>query len=198
VPQQDSRRPRAGTFRCVDASAAQVPSSNAAAERARDDQPALPDRHGIEYLRADHPAVYTCEEARKETRGLPGAETKSLFVRDGKGRRHFLVNVRPETRVDLKTLGEVLGAASLRFASAARLERHLGPTAGSVTLLGVVNDRDGAVEVVVVEDLWREPSLQCHPLVNTSTLVVSREGLERLFAVTGHTPRVVAVPSRAD
>jgi len=165
-------------------------------EAARDRLLDLLDVHGIEYLRADHPAVYTCEEARRETPGLPGAETKNLFVCDGKGRRHFLVTVRPETRVDLKALGSVLGAGGLRFASSRRLATHLALEAGSVTLLGVVNDHDGAVEVVVDEDLWGEPAFQCHPLVNTSTLVMRRDGLERLFALTGHTPHVVAVPSK--
>ena len=53
---------------------------------------------------------------------------------DAKGRRHFLVSVRPETRVDLKALGALLGAGGLRFASGARLQRHLGLEAGSVTL----------------------------------------------------------------
>jgi len=167
-------------------------------DKARDRLLALLDAHGIAYQRADHPPVYTCDEARRESFGLPGAETKNLFFCDGKGRRHFLVSVRPETRVDLKALGSLLGAGGLRFASGARLARHLGLEAGSVTLLGVVNDVDGAVEVVVDEALWREDALQCHPLVNTSTLVIGREGLERLFAVTGHTPTVLAVPARAD
>lgn len=166
------------------------------AGEARDRLLALLDANGIEYVRADHPPVYTCEEARRETPGLPGAETKNLFVCDGKGRRHFLVTVRPEMRVDLKALGTLLGAPGLRFASSERLARYLGLEPGSVTMLGVVNDRDAAVEVVVDDGLWREPAFQCHPLVNTSTLVISREGLERLFACNGHTPRIVTVPSR--
>jgi Ala-tRNA(Pro) deacylase len=167
-------------------------------EQARDRLLAVLAEQGIPYVRADHPPVYTCEEARRESPHLPGAETKNLFVCDAKGRRHFVVSVRPETRVDLKSLGALLGAGGLRFASGARLHKHLGLEAGSVTLLGVVNDTEGAVEVVVDEDLWREDALQCHPLVNTSTLVIGREGLERLFAATGHAVRVLAVPARAE
>ena len=171
--------------------------ADAPPEEARDRLLALLDAEGIAYVRADHPPVYTCEEARRESPGLPGAETKNLFLRDAKGRRHFIVSVQPETRVDLKALGGLLGAGGLRFASGARLAKHLRLTAGSVTLLGVVNDTEGAVEVVVDEGLWREDALQCHPLVNTSTLVIGRDGLERLFAVTGHTPHIVAVPARS-
>jgi Ala-tRNA(Pro) deacylase len=152
--------------------------------------------HGIEYQRVDHPPVYTCEEASRVVPGLPGAETKNLFVCDGKGRRHFLVAVRPETRVDLKELGIKLEASGLRFASPARLQKHLGLEAGSVTLLGVVNDPAASVEVVIDEDLWTELAFQCHPLVNTSTLVLSKEALTQVFAMTGHAPRVLPVPAR--
>jgi Ala-tRNA(Pro) deacylase len=173
--------------------AAGAPDDPAAA---RDRLLALLDAHGIAYERADHPPVYTCEEARREAPGLSCAETKNLFVRDAGGGRHFLVAVRPETRVDLKALGKLLNAGGLRFASPRRLSEHLGLEAGSVTLLGVVNDHDRAVDVVIDEDLWREPAFQCHPLVNTSTLVLGRDGLERLFALTGHAPHIVAVPPR--
>jgi Ala-tRNA(Pro) deacylase len=165
---------------------------------ARDRLLKLLDDHGIGYVRADHPAVYTCEEARREATGLAGAETKNLFVCDGKGRRHFLVAVRPETRVDLKALGTVLDAPGLRFASAGRLARYLALEPGAVTLLAVVNDHEGAVEVVIDEGLWSEAAVQCHPLVNTSTLVIDRDDLQRLFALTGHEPRVVAVPRKAE
>jgi Ala-tRNA(Pro) deacylase len=164
----------------------------------RDELLTLLDEQGIEYRRADHPPVYTCERARREAPDLPGAETKNLFVCDGRGRRHFLVAVRPDTRVDLRELGTLLGAGGLRFASARRLATHLGLEPGSVTLLGVVNDRRGAVQVVIDEDLWSELAFQCHPLVNTSTLVVGRDGLRRFLASTAHEPTIVAVPAALD
>ncbi|MBM3146582.1 MAG: prolyl-tRNA synthetase associated domain-containing protein [Actinobacteria bacterium] len=163
----------------------------------RDELLALLDEQGIEYLRVDHPPVYTCEQARREAPDLPGAETKNLFVCDGRGRRHFLVVVRPDTRVDLRGLGTHLGAGGLRLASARRLATHLGLEPGSVTLLGVVNDRRGAVEVVIDEDLWSAPAVQCHPLVNTSTLVLSRDALRRFLALTAHEPTITAVPAAA-
>ncbi|HPC48199.1 MAG TPA: YbaK/EbsC family protein, partial [Deltaproteobacteria bacterium] len=84
------------------------------------------------------------------------------------------------------------------FASPRRLMELLGLEPGSVTLLGVINDTRGAVEVVVDEELWHEEALQCHPLVNTSTLVISRDGIERFLAAVNHTPRIVDVPARND
>ena len=59
-------------------------------------------QHSINYQRSDHPAVFTCEEADKLVLDLPGARTKNLFLRDRKGRHHFLLIVRPDQRVDLR------------------------------------------------------------------------------------------------
>lgn len=152
--------------------------------------------NGIPYDRYDHHAVYTCEEA--DRLDIPGgsARTKNLFLRDRKARRHILVTVGAGKNVDIKGLEGILDAKGLTFASPGRLMERLGLTPGSVTILAVINDCGQSVEVVVDEDLWRCDAMQCHPLVNTSTLVISREGIERFLALTGHPPRVVRVPER--
>jgi len=152
--------------------------------------------HNIEYERHDHPPVYTCEEALRLVPPLPAARTKNLFLRDRKGQRHFLVTVGYEKAVDLKALASLLRVSKLGFASAERLQRYLGIDPGSVSILGVVNDVNQEVEVIVDEDLWRAEAFQCHPLVNTSTLVISRDDIERFLAITGHPVRVLDVPSK--
>ena len=63
-------------------------------------------------------------------------------------------------------------------------------------MLAVVNDPNHDVELVIDRSLWEADAFQCHPLVNTSTLVVERSGLERLFDATGHEPRLIDVPAR--
>lgn len=150
----------------------------------------------IPYDRYDHHAVYTCEEA--DCLDIPegSARTKNLFLRDRKARRHILVTVGAAKNVDIRGLEEVLEAKGLSFASPERLMEHLGLTPGSVTILAVLNDTEGKVEVVVDEDLWCCDAMQCHPLVNTSTLVVTRDGIERFLSLTGHPPRIVRVPER--
>lgn len=150
--------------------------------------------HSIEYERVDHPPVFTCEQAEQLVPPITGAHTKNLFVRDKKGRRHFLVVVRHDKAVNLKALSSKLGVSNLSFASSERLKRHLGIEPGAVSLLAIVNDVAGAVEVVLDADLSQEPILQCHPLVNTSTLAISRSDIERILEITGHRWMVVAVP----
>jgi len=153
--------------------------------------------HKIPYDRHDHPPVFTCDEATAAAPLIPGARTKNLFVRDEKGRHHFLVVVPPEKRVDMKGLSGKLGVKRLGFASAGRMRRYLALDPGSVTMLAVINDADGAVEVIVDRDLWKDDAFQCHPLVNTSTLVIGREDLMRFFTATGHPPRFLDVPARS-
>ncbi|MGO9144962.1 MAG: prolyl-tRNA synthetase associated domain-containing protein [Desulfomonilia bacterium] len=152
----------------------------------------------IRYERYDHEAVYTCEQADRLDLKTNASKTKNLFLRDRKARRHFLVSVRDEKTVDIKGLEDALEVKGLSFASSERLMEYLGLTPGSVTILAAVNDTRGRVEVIVDKDLWQSKAIQCHPLVNTSTLVISRDDIERFLILTGHTPMIFNVPGRLE
>lgn len=154
------------------------------------------DTHDIQYERHDHPPVFTCDDVNRLIPDLPGSKTKNLFICDGKGKRHFLVTVPDERSVDLKSLAAALNVKKLRFASADRLSRHLKLEPGSVTLLGVMNDTVGAVTVVVDQAIWEADALQCHPLINTATLVIPLDHIRRFLDATEHPPTVMDVPSR--
>jgi Ala-tRNA(Pro) deacylase len=149
---------------------------------------------GITYQRYDHPAVYTVADVKRLVPDIPGAKVKNLLICDHKGRRHFLVVTGADKRLDMKALGRALGCGRVRFASPTRLRDTLGIEPGSVSLLAVVNDNEGRVEVVIDQALWQCDRLQFHPLVNTSTLVLSREDVRRLLQKTGHGARIMEVP----
>ena len=104
---------------------------------------------GIAAPTVEHPPLHTVEES-KALRGLvPGAHTKNLFLRDKKG-AYFLVSVEEDAEIDLKSIHRLIGASGrVSFGSPERLMEYLGVTPGSVTLLGVVNDRDRVVQVVI-------------------------------------------------
>ncbi|MFQ5865182.1 MAG: prolyl-tRNA synthetase associated domain-containing protein [bacterium] len=152
--------------------------------------------HNIGYARHDHPPVFTCEEADRLVPHLHAAKTKNLFLRDHKGRRHFLVIVGYEKTVDLKALRDLLGSSKLSLGSAERLQKYLGVTPGAVSLLALVNDADKEVEVIFDEDLWQAKAFRFHPLVNTSTLVISRDNIERFLQLTEHEVRIFNIPGR--
>ena len=154
------------------------------------------EEHRLAYQRCDHPPVYTVPEAARLVPSLPGAKTKNLFLRDKPGRRHFLVCVPAAKQVDLNVLSDRIGANRLSFASPDRLRKYLGVEPGAVTLLAVFNDPIHAAEVFVDEDLWLADAFQFHPLVNTSTLVISREAVKRFLELTEHPLNLVKVPEK--
>jgi Ala-tRNA(Pro) deacylase len=160
------------------------------------DLPQFLARHGIAAARVEHPPVMTVEEMERLVPALPGAKTKNLFLRDGKGKRHFLVTVPHDLAADLDALGAALGAGRLGFASAERMIKHLGITPGSVSLLALVNDAGHAVEFVIDRRLWEADAVHAHPLVNDATLVVAHAELERFLQATGHAVRIIDVPAR--
>lgn len=156
------------------------------------------DRLGIRYQKFDHPAVFTCEEAERLCPPMPGAHTKNLFLRDRKGDRHFLVVVGYEKKVDLKALCKVIGTDKLSFASPERLQQYLGVEPGAATILGLIADADAKVEVFIDAELWKADAFLCHPLVNTATLVIPKQGLEKFLAETHHAFTVIDVPERVE
>jgi Ala-tRNA(Pro) deacylase len=153
---------------------------------------------GIPFRRFDHEPVFTCEDvARLGPAEAAGVQTKNLFLRDHRGRRHWLLVTSCEKPVDLRALAPRIGADHLSLASPDRLARLLGLTPGSVTVLGLAHDTAHEVALVVDADVWRADAWRCHPLVNTATLVLARADVERFLAATGHRPEVVEVPARA-
>ncbi len=156
--------------------------------------------HGIGYTRMEHPPVYTCEEAAQYRSDMPGVETKNLFLRAearaGMPQPFFLVMTACEKRLDLKALGQIIGAPKLHFASPEQLMERLGITPGAVTVLALLNDAAQRVSLLVDGNYWPSAAYLCHPLVNTATLVLEHEALARFFGLTGHEPQVVRIPAR--
>ena len=148
----------------------------------------------MSYERFDHPAVYTVSEAKKLSPEMDGASTKNLFLRDKKGIRHFLVVVPQDKQVDLKELSSILEASRLSFASPDRLKKYLGIEPGSVSILALLNDPEKTVEVFVDNELWNAEIILCHPLVNTSTLAITRDGIKQFLEKTGHNLMLIEIP----
>jgi len=156
----------------------------------------LLDQLQISYTRYDHPPVFTCDQAYAAIPNDPAVQTKNIFLRDKRGRRHLLLVTSCEKAVDIKRFADQASADHLSFASPERLMKHLGVEPGSVTVLGLINDATNAVELYVDTDVWNTPHWRCHPLVNTATLVISRPDIEKFLASTGHTPRVLTPDTR--
>lgn len=136
---------------------------------------------GISYKKYNHPAVYTVEEAEKEIESIEGEQTKNLFLKDEKGRRHYLVVLSAKKRANLKDLATFLKEKKLSFASSERLENYLGLKPGSVSPFGLINDNDCQVEVIIEEDLKKAKEIGFHPNDNTATVVLRWEDFQKFL-----------------
>jgi Ala-tRNA(Pro) deacylase len=151
---------------------------------------AFMDANGFGYRRIEHPAVFTCAEAELHRPDVPAVSTKNLFLCDKKARRFFLAVTACEKTVKLDALSVQLGVPHLRFGSEENLMRLLGVTRGAVTMMGLVHDTAGQVELWIDADIWQSEYFLSHPLVNTATLVLAKPELERFFTLTGHTVHI--------
>ena len=150
------------------------------------------DGNKIAYEWAEHEAVYTIEDMVKL--GLEDMQdvAKNLFLRDAKGKRHFLVVVREDKKVDLKRLGELIGCSRLSFASEERLEKYLGLKKGSVTPLGVLNDDYRAVEVFFDEDFCKMKKIGVHPNENTASVFLPVDELLNIIREHGNSLEIIS------
>lgn len=141
---------------------------------------------GIKYERVDHPAVYTMEEMDSLGIFNKGVVGKNLFLRDNKGHRHFLIFVFGDKHVNLEAIQNELGIKHVSFGSAERLDKYLGLTKGSVSPLGVVNDKDAAVEFIIDNEFSEYPCIGVHPNKNTSTVWLSFDDLMKVIRENGN------------
>ena len=136
---------------------------------------------GIKYEAVEHEPVHTMEDMDRLGLHAKGTLCKNLFLRDAKGKRHFLVTADENAKVDLKALARQLGTSSLSFASEERLEKYLKLKQGSVTPFGLINDTDKAVEFFIDRSLSKCKSLGIHPCDNTATVFLSYKDLDKFL-----------------
>jgi Ala-tRNA(Pro) deacylase len=151
------------------------------------------DRLGIPHTTVTHPPLFTVEQSQALRGQIPGGHTKNLFLRDKKGAL-YLVTALEDAIIELKSLHRRLGASGrFSFGSADLLRETLGVEPGAVTPFAALNDSGKRVTIVLDQALLRHEAINCHPLVNTMTTTVPREGLLKFLAATGHLPRIEAV-----
>ena len=145
---------------------------------------------GVAAVTRDHPAVFRVEEGEELKRAIPGVHTKNLFLKDAKGQL-WLISAEGHAQIDLKRLHTVIGSARLSFGAPELMQATLGVTPGSVTAFGLINDTERRVRFVLDRTLAEADLVNFHPLTNTATTTISREGFRRFLAALGVEPMVV-------
>ncbi len=144
------------------------------------------DELSINYVKHEHPPVYTVDEAKKYWKDIEGVHAKNLFLRNNKGNRHYLVVLEENKSADLSGLSEKLGAGKLSFASERRLAEHLGLETGAVSPFGLINDHKKAVIAVIDRDLAKHEKVNFHPNVNTATITVAYKDFDKFLKNCGN------------
>jgi len=145
---------------------------------------------GLTTRTVSHPPVFTVEQAKALRGELPGGHVKNLFLRNKKGAM-WLVVAEEDRRIDLKVLGERIGADKVSFGSPERLMQYLGVLLGSVTPFGLINDTGHAVQIVLDRALLAHDPINVHPLTNERTTAISPKDLLAFIEACGHKPQIL-------
>ena len=156
---------------------------------------ALLDSLGLEYRRVDHEHADTIEACEQVEGLLECKICKNLFLTNRQQTDFYLLIMPGEKPFKTKLLSKQIGSARLSFASPEHMEKYLDITPGSVSILGLMNDKGGAVRLLVDRDLLKEEYFGCHPCINTSSLrLKTADVLEKLLPAMGHEPTFVDLP----
>lgn len=158
------------------------------------------DQLGIEYERIDHEAVETMEDCIEIDQALaPAVVCKNLFLTNSKEDHYYLLMILGDKKFRSSEVAGQIGSTRLSFASAERMKEYLDIRPGSVSVMGLINDTEHRVKLLVDEDLLAHELLGCHPGVNTSSLrLKTGDVLERFVPATGHDYVVVHIGKAAN
>nr|WP_295285022.1 prolyl-tRNA synthetase associated domain-containing protein [uncultured Blautia sp.] len=155
------------------------------------------DNLGIEYQRIDHEAAMTMEACEEIDRVLGDDTTicKNLFLCNRQETNFYLLLMPGNKPFKTKDLSAQIHSARLSFAKPEYMEEYLDITPGSVSILGLMNDSEKKVQLLIDEDIMKEPYFGCHPCINTSSLKFTTEDLTtKIIPALGHDPITVNLP----
>ena len=138
----------------------------------------------IDYDEIQHEAIFTVGEAKIINNRIIGIGCKNLFLTDKKG-RYFLILMEENKRANMKEIARLLNVSHLSFASTEALKNILKLKQGSVTPLGIMNDRDNLVELVIDSDL-KDKKVLVHPNTNTRTISIDFNDLIKFIEYEKH------------
>ena len=139
-------------------------------------------KNDIKYILHKHPPVFTCEEAEKYCRNIPGMSCKNLFLWDKSNKRYFLVILPANKKLNFVNFAEQMETKKVAFANDKILEEMLQLPRGSVSVFGILNDQKKQVELCIDKEVYEANIVSFHPNVNTSTVELSREMFHKFLS----------------
>lgn len=149
----------------------------------------LLDRLNMEYYRTDHGHADTMEACHEIDAVLDVLICKNLFLCNRQKTKFYLLMMPGDKPFKTKELSSQINSARLSFASAEAMEEYLDIQPGSVSIMGLMNDKENKVQLLVDEDVLEGEYLGCHPCVNTSSLKLrTKEVFETYLKEVHHEP----------
>ncbi len=146
----------------------------------------------ISYQRVDHEAAMNMEVCGAIDLALQATICKNLFLCNRQETDFYLLMMPGTKKFKTKDLSKQLGVSRLSFASEKYMEQFLDITPGSVSVMGLMNDEDNRVQLVIDEDVLAGEYVGCHPCINTSSLKLKTQDLvKKVLPAMGHKPIVV-------
>lgn len=156
----------------------------------------LLDSLDVEYDRIDHEALMTIEACQGVDETFGTEVCKNLFLCNRQKTSFYLLMLPGGKKFSTKEVSSQLGVARLSFAGEEFMEKFLDITPGSVSVMGLMNDKDNNVQLLIDEDLLREEYFGCHPCINTSSLRIRvRDLTDKLLPAMHHDPIIVHLGS---
>ena len=156
----------------------------------------LLDRLGVDYQRIDHEAAMTMEACAAIDEVLDATICKNLLLCNRQCTVFYLLLLPGDKPFKTSVLSKQIGSSRLSFAGAEYMERFLDITPGSLSILGLMNDKDMQVQLLIDEDVLKGEFIGCHPCINTSSLRLKTADLmEKIIPAMGHEPRIVNLPA---
>lgn len=147
---------------------------------------------GIPFTRVDHEAIATIEGCHAIDKVLGIALCKNLFLCNSQKTKFYLLMMPGEKRFVTKEFSRKIESPRLSFASPEFMEEYLDITPGSVSVMGLMNDKENKVQLVIDSDVLKEEYLGCHPCINTSSIrIKTQDLLDKFLPMVHHDYRVV-------
>lgn len=153
----------------------------------------------MDYQRVDHDPAMTMEVCALIDQVLEAPTCKNLLLCNRQCTDFYLLLMPGSKPFKTKDLSKQIGSARLSFADHSYMEEFLDITPGSLSVLGLMNDKENRVQLLIDEDVLKTEFFGCHPCINTSTLRLRTADLtETLIPAMGHPPRMVDLPIPAE
>ena len=150
------------------------------------------DSLGVSYQRIDHEAAMTMEACEEIDRTLEATICKNLLLCNRQETQFYLLMLPGDKVFKTKDLSAQIGSSRLSFAKAEYMEQYLDITPGSLSVLGLMNDKDRMVRLLIDEEVLEGEYIGCHPCINTSSLRLRTKDLaEKIIPAMGHEPTIV-------